>query len=46
MNYLAPEIRKQFYKKYSDIDVDKSKADIFSLGLIILQIIFKKKDTE
>ena len=52
MNYLAPEIRKQFYKKYNDISIDKlkpdikSKPDIFSLGLIMLQIILKNKDTE
>ena len=46
MNYLAPEIRKQFYKKYSDISIDKSKPDIFSLGLIMLQMILKNKDTE
>ena len=36
MHYLAPEIRKQLYKKYEDINIDKSKANIFSLGLIIL----------
>ena len=46
MNYLAPEIRKQFYKKYIDISIDKLKPDIFSLGLIMLQMILKNKDTE
>ena len=46
MNYLAPEIRKQFYKKYSDISIDKLKPDIFNLGLIMLQMILKNKDTE
>ena len=46
MNYLAPEIRKKLYKKYKDMNIDKLKADIFSLGLIILQIILKNKDIE
>ena len=36
MYYLAPEIRKQLYKKYEDMNIDKSKASIFSLGLIML----------
>ena len=36
MHYLAPEIRRQLYKKYEDININESKADIFSLGLIML----------
>ena len=36
MNYLAPEIRKQLYAKYKNINMDKPKADIFSLELIML----------
>ena len=36
MHYLAPEIRKQLYEKYEDINIDKLKANIFSLGLIML----------
>ena len=46
MHYLAPEIRKQLYKKYEDINMDKLKADIFSLELIMVYKILKNKDIE
>ena len=42
MNYLAPEIRKNLH-----LNIDKSrfkKANIFSLGLIILQIVHNNTD--